>query len=70
MSFTQVPQRPARLNRSELAVPGSSPKFFAKAAAIASMFRIPSAVSMMSSKPMRLLRPVAASICVTSMSRA
>src|SRR6185437_15767140 len=33
MSFTQVPQRPARLNRSELAVPGSSPKFFAKAAA-------------------------------------
>ncbi|HZS82567.1 MAG TPA: CoA ester lyase [Stellaceae bacterium] len=32
MSFTQIRQAPARLNRSELAVPGSSPKFFAKAA--------------------------------------
>lgn len=32
MSFTQVPIRPARLNRSELAVPGSSPHFFEKAA--------------------------------------
>jgi malyl-CoA/(S)-citramalyl-CoA lyase len=32
MSFTQVPQATVRLNRSELAVPGSSPKFFEKAA--------------------------------------
>ena len=32
MSFTIVEQCTARLNRSELAVPGSSPKFFAKAA--------------------------------------
>ena len=33
MSFTIVEQVPACLNRSELAVPGSSPQFFAKAAA-------------------------------------
>ncbi len=33
MSFTIVEQAPARLNRSELAVPGSSPQFFEKAAA-------------------------------------
>jgi malyl-CoA/(S)-citramalyl-CoA lyase len=32
VSFTQVPERPSRLNRSELAVPGSSPHFFEKAA--------------------------------------
>ena len=32
MSFTIVDQAPARLNRSELAVPGSSPKLFTKAA--------------------------------------
>jgi malyl-CoA/(S)-citramalyl-CoA lyase len=32
MSFTLVEQAPARLNRSELAVPGSSPQFFEKAA--------------------------------------
>ena len=32
MSFTVVEQAPARLNRSELAVPGSSPQFFEKAA--------------------------------------
>ncbi|MGE0735157.1 MAG: CoA ester lyase [Alphaproteobacteria bacterium] len=32
MSFTLVEPAPARLNRSELAVPGSSPKFFEKAA--------------------------------------
>jgi malyl-CoA/(S)-citramalyl-CoA lyase len=32
MSFTIVEQAPARLNRSELAVPGSSPQFFEKAA--------------------------------------
>jgi len=32
MSHTQVTQAKARLNRSELAVPGSSPKFFEKAA--------------------------------------
>ena len=32
MSFTTVEPAPARLNRSELAVPGSSPKFFEKAA--------------------------------------
>jgi malyl-CoA/(S)-citramalyl-CoA lyase len=32
MSFTTVAEAPARLNRSELAVPGSSPKFFEKAA--------------------------------------
>ena len=33
MSFTQIEQAPARLNRSELAVPGSQPKMFEKAAA-------------------------------------
>ena len=33
MSFTATPQATPRLNRSELAVPGSSPKFFDKAAA-------------------------------------
>ena len=33
MSFTTVEHAPARLNRSELAVPGSSPHFFEKAAA-------------------------------------
>jgi malyl-CoA/(S)-citramalyl-CoA lyase len=33
MSFTTVPQAPARLNRSELAVPGSRPELFEKAAA-------------------------------------
>jgi malyl-CoA/(S)-citramalyl-CoA lyase len=32
MSFLQIPPAPARLNRSELAVPGSSPQFFEKAA--------------------------------------
>jgi malyl-CoA/(S)-citramalyl-CoA lyase len=32
MSFTIVEQAPARLNRSELAVPGSSPEMFEKAA--------------------------------------
>lgn len=32
MSFTLVEQAPARLNRSELAVPGSSPQLFEKAA--------------------------------------
>jgi malyl-CoA/(S)-citramalyl-CoA lyase len=32
MSFTAVPARTARLHRSELAVPASSPKFFEKAA--------------------------------------
>jgi malyl-CoA/(S)-citramalyl-CoA lyase len=32
MSFTIVEQAPTRLNRSELAVPGSSPQFFEKAA--------------------------------------
>jgi malyl-CoA/(S)-citramalyl-CoA lyase len=32
MSFTIVEQAPARLNRSELAVPGSQPKLFEKAA--------------------------------------
>ena len=32
MSFTIVEQCPARLNRSELAVPGSNPKFLEKAA--------------------------------------
>ena len=32
MSFTIVEQTTPRLNRSELAVPGSSPKFFEKAA--------------------------------------
>jgi len=32
MSFTIVDQAPARLNRSELAVPGSNPKLFKKAA--------------------------------------
>ncbi|MGH6946155.1 MAG: HpcH/HpaI aldolase/citrate lyase family protein [Kiloniellales bacterium] len=35
MSFTTVAQAQARLNRSELAVPGSSPKLFEKAAASA-----------------------------------
>jgi malyl-CoA/(S)-citramalyl-CoA lyase len=35
MSFTIVEQAPARLNRSELAVPGSNPKLFEKAAASA-----------------------------------
>ncbi|MBB4211969.1 beta-methylmalyl-CoA/L-malyl-CoA lyase [Rhodothalassium salexigens DSM 2132] len=33
MSFTQAPEKPARLNRSELAVPGSNPRFLEKAAA-------------------------------------
>ena len=33
MSFTTVKEAPARLNRSELAVPGSNPKLFEKAAA-------------------------------------
>jgi malyl-CoA/(S)-citramalyl-CoA lyase len=33
MSFTVIEQAPARLNRSELAVPGSNPKLFDKAAA-------------------------------------
>ena len=33
MSHTQIAPAPARLNRSELAVPGSSPRFFEKAAA-------------------------------------
>ena len=32
MSFTLIDQAPARLNRSELAVPGSSPQLFEKAA--------------------------------------
>jgi malyl-CoA/(S)-citramalyl-CoA lyase len=32
MSFHQIEQAPARLNRSELAVPGSQPKLFEKAA--------------------------------------
>ena len=32
MSFKTITPAPARLNRSELAVPGSSPKFFEKAA--------------------------------------
>src|SRR5579859_2676992 len=32
MSFTAVAEAPYRLNRSELAVPGSQPKFFEKAA--------------------------------------
>src|SRR5262245_37696052 len=32
MSFTVTEQAPARLNRSELAVPGSQPKLFEKAA--------------------------------------
>ena len=36
MSFTNVPPTNPRLNRCELAVPGSSPKFFEKAAAGAS----------------------------------
>lgn len=35
MSFTIIDQAPARLNRSELAVPGSNPKLFEKAAASA-----------------------------------
>jgi malyl-CoA/(S)-citramalyl-CoA lyase len=33
MSFTETPAASARLNRSELAVPASEPRFFAKAAA-------------------------------------
>lgn len=33
MSFTIIDQAPARINRSELAVPGSNPKFMEKAAA-------------------------------------
>jgi malyl-CoA/(S)-citramalyl-CoA lyase len=33
MSFHQIEQAPARLNRSELAVPGSQPRMFEKAAA-------------------------------------
>ena len=33
MSFHVIEQAPARLNRSELAVPGSQPGMFAKAAA-------------------------------------
>ncbi|MBY0351441.1 CoA ester lyase [Tabrizicola sp.] len=33
MSFNVITQAPARLNRSELAVPGSAPQMFAKAAA-------------------------------------
>src|SRR5689334_16856303 len=32
MSFTLIENAPARLNRSELAVPGSQPQFFDKAA--------------------------------------
>src|SRR3954469_25227690 len=32
MSFLQIPPATTRLNRSELAVPGSSPQFFEKAA--------------------------------------
>ena len=36
--------------------------------AIASTLAMPSAVSISTSKPMRLLRPLAFSICVTSMS--
>lgn len=32
MSFTEVPEREARLNRSELSVPASEPRFFDKAA--------------------------------------
>lgn len=35
MSFTSITQAPARLHRSELAVPGSSPQLFEKAAASA-----------------------------------
>jgi len=35
MSFTMIEQAPARLNRSELAVPGSQPQLFEKAAASA-----------------------------------
>ncbi|MCG8320046.1 MAG: aldolase/citrate lyase family protein, partial [Cytophagales bacterium] len=35
MSFTIIEPAPARLNRSELAVPGSNPKLFEKAAASA-----------------------------------
>jgi len=35
MSFTSIAQAPARLHRSELAVPGSNPALFAKAAASA-----------------------------------
>ncbi len=38
MSFTQYPQAPARLQRSELAVPGSNPGMFEKAAASAADF--------------------------------
>jgi hypothetical protein len=36
--------------------------------AIASTLAMPSAVSISTSKPMRLVRPLAFSICVTSMS--
>ena len=32
MSFTIIENAPQRLNRSELAVPGSQPRFFEKAA--------------------------------------
>ncbi|MCV2867000.1 CoA ester lyase, partial [Defluviimonas sp. WL0075] len=32
MSFHVIEQAPARLNRSELAVPGSAPQMFEKAA--------------------------------------
>ena len=35
MSFTLVEQCPARLNRSELAVPGSNPRFLEKAPPVA-----------------------------------
>ena len=35
MSFTSIPQAPARLHRSELAVPGTNPALFEKAAASA-----------------------------------
>ena len=35
MSFTPIPQRPPRLNRSQLVVPGDQPKLFPKAAASA-----------------------------------
>ena len=31
MSFTEIPTKPTRLNRSELFVPGSKPELFAKA---------------------------------------
>ena len=38
MSFTQYPPAPARLQRSELAVPGSNPDMFEKAAGSAADF--------------------------------